>query len=81
MAGDTDGNTRLGFTFRLVGGAGKLALSDVDFFGWLHVERLELEVPDLTLPVDLAAGPERFQRRRTSRRRNASKSATFSSFP
>ncbi len=56
---------RLGFTFRFAGGAGKLALEDLSFFGWLRVERLELDVPGLSLPVNLSAGPEIFQRHRT----------------
>lgn len=56
---------RLGFTFRLSGGAGKLSLEDQLFFGWLRVDRLELDVPGLRLPVDLTAGPEIFQRQRT----------------
>ncbi len=56
---------RLGFTFRFAGGAGKLALEELSFFGWLRVERLELDVPGLSLPVDLSAGPEIFQRHRT----------------
>ncbi len=55
----------LGFCFRLTGQIGKLVLEEQTLFGWLQVERLELEVPDLAFPVDLAAGPERFQRRRT----------------
>ncbi|HTM19738.1 MAG TPA: hypothetical protein VL172_04500, partial [Kofleriaceae bacterium] len=65
MDSDDPGRRRLGFTFRLAGGTGKLVLEDARFFGWLGVERLELEVPGLELPVDLTAGPERFQRRRT----------------
>jgi len=62
---DAGGRRRLGFTFRLAGGTGKLVLEDTRFFGWLDLERLELEVPGLELPVDLTAGAERFQRRRT----------------
>ena len=56
---------KLGFTFRLAGGAGKLTLGRRTFFGWLHLDRLELEVPNLRLPVDLATGAEAFQRHRT----------------
>lgn len=62
---DTGVPARLGFTFRFAGGAGKLALEELSFFGWLRVERLELDVPGLSLPVDLSAGPEIFQRHRT----------------
>src|SRR5215216_4899763 len=56
---------KLGFTFRLAGGAGKLTLGGRTFFGWLHLDRLDLEVPNLRLPVDLATGAEAFQRHRT----------------
>ena len=59
---------KLGFTFRLAGGAGKLTLGRRTFFGWLHLDRLELEVPNLRLPVDLATGAEAFQRHRTRAR-------------
>ncbi|HTE52432.1 MAG TPA: tetratricopeptide repeat protein [Kofleriaceae bacterium] len=59
---------RLGFSFRLAGGSGRLTLDERTFFGWLRLERLELEVPDLRLPVDLAVGPEAFQRHRTRAR-------------
>ena len=47
---------KLGFKFRLAGGTGKLTLGRRTFFGWLHLDRLELEVPNLRLPVDLAIG-------------------------
>ncbi|HWM86590.1 MAG TPA: hypothetical protein VNO33_12150, partial [Kofleriaceae bacterium] len=60
--------SKLGFSFRLGGGSGQLTLGQRTFFGWLHLDRLELEVPDLRLPVDLAAGPETFQRYRTRAR-------------
>ena len=56
---------RLPFTFRFSGGAGRLVLADCPCFGWLHVDRLELDVPDLPLPFDLSGGPEKLQRRRT----------------
>jgi tetratricopeptide (TPR) repeat protein len=59
---------KLGFTFRLAGGTGKLTLGRRTFFGWLHLDRLELEVPNLRLPVDLATGAEAFQRHRTRAR-------------
>ena len=62
---ELDPPSRLGFTFRLAGGTGQLSLSHRTFFGWLNLDRLELEVPHLRLPVDLAAGPEAFQRHRT----------------
>ncbi len=55
----------LGFTFRLAAGSGKLTLADRQLFDSLYLERLELEVPELRLPIDLAAGPEMFQRKRT----------------
>ncbi|HYU16270.1 MAG TPA: hypothetical protein VEL05_09370, partial [Candidatus Acidoferrum sp.] len=66
-AGD-EAPARLGFSFRLAGGSGRLTLGERTFFGWLHLDRLELEVPDLRLPVDLAVGPEAFQRHRTRAR-------------
>ncbi|HUS66104.1 MAG TPA: hypothetical protein VMZ28_16240, partial [Kofleriaceae bacterium] len=59
---------RLGFTFRLAGGSGLLTLGRRTFFGWLHLDRLELDVPNLRLPVDLATGAEAFQRHRTRAR-------------
>ncbi|RMH44440.1 MAG: hypothetical protein D6689_02335, partial [Deltaproteobacteria bacterium] len=55
----------LGFSFRLAGGSGTLSLREQRLFDWLYVDRLDLEVPNLPLPVDLAAAPPRFQRRRT----------------
>src|SRR5262245_20085704 len=55
----------LGFSFRLAGGHGKLTLADRPLFEALQLERLELKVPELRLPIDLAAGPELFQRKRT----------------
>lgn len=57
--------SRLGFRFRLSGGSGTLTLAAQTFFGWLRIDELELHVPNLRLPVDLAAGPEAFQRHRT----------------
>lgn len=59
---------RLGFSFRLAGGSGRLTLGERTFFGWLRLDRLELEVPELRLPIDLAVGPETFQRHRTRAR-------------
>lgn len=64
-AGSDSQASTLGFAFRLAQGAGRLTLEDRRFFGWLDVERLELEVPDLEPPIDLAAGSELFQNRRT----------------
>jgi len=55
----------LGFSFRLAQGIGRLTLEDQRLWDWLDVERLELEVPGLTPPVDLTAGAEQFQSRRT----------------
>ncbi|MBT8495525.1 MAG: hypothetical protein KJO07_20925, partial [Deltaproteobacteria bacterium] len=55
----------LGFSFRLANDTGRLTIEDGQFFDWLDIDRLELEVPGLEPPVDLAAGPERFQSRRT----------------
>jgi|GEM_PF-5632763 len=55
----------LPFSFRLVGGSGKLSLRELRLFDRVLVDRLELEVPDLPLPLDLAEGAERFQNKRT----------------
>ena len=49
----------------LASGAGHLTLEDRLFQGWLDIERLELEVPGLEPPIDMAAGADRFQNRRT----------------
>ncbi|MCE9573922.1 MAG: hypothetical protein K8W52_12305, partial [Deltaproteobacteria bacterium] len=49
------------FAVRTANGAGKLALVEQDLFGWLHVDRLELEVPG----PDAAGPASRYQRRRT----------------
>ncbi|HET6611544.1 MAG TPA: hypothetical protein VFG83_06135, partial [Kofleriaceae bacterium] len=58
--------SRLGFTFHLAPGGGRLTLKPRRCAGgWLTVEALELAVPNLTLPVDLSAGADKFQRRRT----------------
>ena len=66
MPGESQEPQRLSFAFRLLRGVGRLALEDQRFFGWLNVEHLELEVPNLRLPLNLADGPELFQRRRTA---------------
>jgi len=66
MHGETQEQRRLGFAFRMLRGVGRLALEDQRFFGWLKVEHLELDVPNLKLPLNLAEGPELFQRSRTS---------------
>ncbi len=55
---------RLPFQLRRIGSAGRLVLADQAVLGWLHVDRLELEIPDAG-DFDAAALPERFQRRRT----------------
>ena len=59
-------STKLSFAFRLVEGAATLVLTNQRFFDWLWVEKLELEIPNLSLPISLTSGPELFQRRRTS---------------
>ena len=68
MAAEADTTDGISFTFRLVGDIGKLAVTNQRFFGWLHLERLELEVPNIPLPVDMSAGPGGFKRRRTELR-------------
>ena len=54
----------LGFALQVAGERAALVLRDRDFFGWLRVERLELEIPGLSFPMDLSGGAGRFQRRR-----------------
>ncbi len=56
---------KLGFAFRMLGGSASLVMTNQRFFDWLWVERLELAIPDLVLPISLTTGPELFQRRRT----------------
>lgn len=64
-AGDADGHGRLGFSVEQVDGATCLVLADRSLFGWLRVERLELEVPGVGLePGAALPAPETFQRRR-----------------
>jgi len=60
-----NGSSALGFSFRLAQGVGRLTLEDRRLWDWLDLERLELEVPGLSPPVDLAAGAEQFQSHRT----------------
>ena len=55
----------LGFRLQRSGDSGKLSCDERTLFGFLHLDRLELEIPNLELPIDLSAGPELFQRRRT----------------
>jgi tetratricopeptide (TPR) repeat protein len=61
---------RLPFAFHAAGTTGALTLADHDLLGWLRIERLELEIPELALDLREApdggepVAPERFQRRR-----------------
>ncbi len=50
------------FAVRTANGAGKLALVEQDLFGWLHVDRLELDLPG---GPEAGAPASRYQRRRT----------------
>jgi hypothetical protein len=52
------------FALRVEDGRGALVLADETFFGWLRVDRLELEIPNVSFPLDVAGGAARFQRRR-----------------
>src|SRR5688572_2302946 len=54
----------LAFDVRVQEGRGALVLRERTFFGWLRVERLELEIPNVRLPVDVSGGADRFQKRR-----------------
>src|SRR5262245_41891026 len=54
----------LGFVLQVAGERATLVLRERSFFGWLRVERLELEIPGLSFPMDLSGGAGRFQRRR-----------------
>jgi tetratricopeptide (TPR) repeat protein len=60
---------RLPFTFRLSRGLGSLHLRDRRLLPWVHVEELELALPELPLPLDVSAGPDLFQSRRCRVRR------------
>ena len=60
------GAGKLPFQLRRVGGGGRLTLAGETVLGWVHVDRLELEVPEQAgQGFDAAAPAERYQRRRT----------------
>src|SRR5687767_13280032 len=57
---------RLPFQLRRVGGAGRLALTGETVLGWVHVDKLELEIPEGDgVAFDPGVPAERYQRRRT----------------
>src|SRR5262245_46143469 len=57
-------NDPIAFDLSVKDGRGLLLLVDRTLHGWLKVARLELEIPELAFPLDVAGGPVRFQRRR-----------------
>ncbi|MCU1283119.1 MAG: Tetratricopeptide 4, partial [bacterium] len=56
--------TRLDFALRFVDGKGVLGLGDKMRVSLVHVDRLELRVPNLRFPFDVSGGAARFQSRR-----------------
>ncbi|MCB9574757.1 MAG: hypothetical protein H6709_21990, partial [Kofleriaceae bacterium] len=53
---------RLPFQLKQAGGTGRLVLADQTVLDWVHLDRLELEIPD---SVEVDGDVERYQRRRT----------------
>src|SRR4051812_7971439 len=67
----TPGAAPLGFALHVQGGRGMLVLRDFSTSlgasssrGWLRVDRLELEIPNVSFPLDVAGGAVRFQKKR-----------------
>ncbi len=63
-APDRTDASRLGFTLRVAEDTTRLSLHEREFFGWLHIERLELELPGGDPLANSGQNPEVFQRRR-----------------
>src|SRR5262245_51049804 len=57
----TDGSGRLKFEIQVEDGRGALHLRPRTFFGWLRVQRLELELPQVSFPLDISRGIAQFQ--------------------
>lgn len=54
----------LGFALRLEAGKAILELRDRALGGGLHLERLEMEIPNVKFPFDVSGGAERFRSQR-----------------
>lgn len=54
----------LGFALRLEAGKAILELRDRALGGGLHLERLEMEIPNVRFPFDVSGGAERFRSQR-----------------
>jgi hypothetical protein len=55
---------RLEFEIQVEDGAGLLLLRPRALFGWLHVERLELQIPNVKFPLDITGGMAQFRSQR-----------------
>src|SRR5258708_248033 len=55
------GPRRPDFEIEVDGGRGWVQLRPQTFFGWLRVERLELEIPNVRFPLDITRGMGQFQ--------------------
>src|SRR5262245_48249281 len=59
-----DATDPIAFDLSVKDGRGLLSLANRTVHGWLKVARLELEIPELAFPVDLAGGARKWKRRR-----------------
>jgi tetratricopeptide (TPR) repeat protein len=59
----SSGEGRLEFEIAVDGGAA-LLLRPSTFFGWLRVDHLELEIPNVSFPLDITRGIRQFKTRR-----------------
>jgi Tfp pilus assembly protein PilF len=59
-----DADRRLDFSIEVDGGRGCLALRPHRFFGWLIVDELQLEIPNVCFPLDITRGIKQFQQQR-----------------
>jgi lipopolysaccharide biosynthesis regulator YciM len=55
---------RLEFEIQVEDGSGLLLLRPKRLFGWLAVERLELQIPNVTFPLDITGGMAQFRAQR-----------------
>src|SRR5678816_4295856 len=55
---------RLEFEIQVEDGAGLLLLRPRTLFGWLRVERLELQIPNVKFPLDITGGMAQFRAQR-----------------
>ncbi len=56
--------SRLEFEIQVEDGSGLLLLRPRTLFGWLKVERLELQIPNVTFPLDITGGMAQFRAQR-----------------